>query len=324
MNQTRRNNIKRLYNVLDRYSTEEITVDDRYIESVYERLHGKKIYESQSFLNKTSSMEDNKEENNLKPTVKIYGGINKITDNNEKEKTKTHNKMERIVVKKEEDKEELFEVEKISREELSKMKEEKTRKEEATPKKVELPKEKTIEILSRIKGVGHSKAELLYNSGFNSLEKIIESRPENLAKIKGINRRLAETIKKEVMELQPKIEAEFNQMFLLDKKTKQEKESIEKRIAEDKVEFKEEIPEWVTLDKSPIDEEIPEWKSMEEESYKYNNYTLYKVEKKRKGKTVTSYVFSKKPIRKGYPSKLPAGYVVKVDRRGVPKLEKIE
>ena len=186
-------------------------------------------------------------------------------------------------------------------------------------------KERFIDLLAEVKGVGKKKAEILYNQGFTSPKKILEAKPEELTKVKGISRRLAERLKKEAMEIPPKMAAEFDQMYVFDEETSHEKAEVEKQIAEKTVEFKEEIPEWVTLDKAPVDEELPEWKAMEEEGYRYEDYVLYKVEKSTlKGKKKTSYVFSKKPVKDGVPSKLPSGYVVKVKRNRIPVLEKIK
>ena len=61
-----------------------------------------------------------------------------------------------------------------------------------------MTKEETIEQFSIIKGIGKAKAELLYNHGFDSLEKIQKSSIEKIAEIKGINEKLAIQIKNQV------------------------------------------------------------------------------------------------------------------------------
>jgi len=61
-----------------------------------------------------------------------------------------------------------------------------------------MTKEETIEQFSIIKGIGNAKAELLYNHGFDSLEKIQKSSIEKIAEIKGINEKLAIQIKNQV------------------------------------------------------------------------------------------------------------------------------
>ena len=329
--------IYKLHRVLDDAHYEEVEISDKYIESVYERLYGRKGEESnnQSFTT-TVAVEETHDER-LKPSVEIHGG--ETSKKEHKKQTKEQVKEEVIAEVAFEEDEELFEVEKISPDEIAALKtkhveEMKTVAEVETPSEVgeklkevkpEAVKERFIDLLAEVKGVGKKKAEILYNQGFTSPKKILEAKPEELTKVKGISRRLAERLKKEAMEIPPKMAAEFDQMYVFDEETSHEKAEVEKQIAEKTVEFKEEIPEWVTLDKAPVDEELPEWKAMEEEGYRYEDYVLYKVEKSTlKGKKKTSYVFSKKPVKDGVPSKLPSGYVVKVKRNGIPVLEKIK
>jgi large subunit ribosomal protein L32e len=71
-----------------------------------------------------------------------------------------------------------------------------------------MTKDEAIAKLSTIKGVGKAKAEILYNSGFNSIEKINKSSIENLAKIKGINEKLAINIKDQINKQMKKSEDE--------------------------------------------------------------------------------------------------------------------
>ncbi|RLF27120.1 MAG: hypothetical protein DRN01_03245 [Thermoplasmata archaeon] len=329
--------IYKLHRVLDDAHYEEVEISDKYIESVYERLYGRKGEESnnQSFTT-TVAVEETHDER-LKPSVEIHGG--ETSKKEHKKQTKEQVKEEVIAEVTFEEDEELFEVEKISPDEIAALKtkhveEMKTVAEVETPSEVgeklkevkpEAVKERFIDLLAEVKGVGKKKAEILYNQGFTSPKKILEAKPEELTKVKGISRRLAERLKKEAMEIPPKMAAEFDQMYVFDEETSHEKAEVEKQIAEKTVEFKEEIPEWVTLDKAPVDEELPEWKAMEEEGYRYEDYVLYKVEKSTlKGKKKTSYVFSKKPVKDGVPSKLPSGYVVKVKRNRIPVLEKIK
>ncbi|HEC94581.1 MAG TPA: hypothetical protein ENI45_01285 [Thermoplasmatales archaeon] len=329
--------IHKLHRVLDDAHYEEVEISDKYIESVYERLYGKKGEDSADQTLTTTLAVDETRDERLKPSVEVHGGIPKKEPEQQIEEEKEVE--EEVMVEEMSEEEELFEVEKISSDELAALKtkqveeKEAVTKVEAAPevekesKKVEpeVVKERFLDLLAEVKGVGRKKAEKLYEQGFTSPEKILKAEPEELAKVKGISRRLAEKLKREAMEMQPKMAAEFDQMYVFDEETAHEKAQMEKEIADKPVEFKEEIPEWVTLDKAPVDEELPEWKAMEEEGYRYEDYVLYKVEKKTlKGKTKTSYVFSKKPVNGGVPSKLPAGYVVKVKRNKVPVLERVK
>jgi len=69
---------------------------------------------------------------------------------------------------------------------------------ELVKEKNKMTKEETIEQFSIMKGIGNAKAELLYNHGFDSLEKIQKSSIEKIAEIKGINEKLAIQIKNQV------------------------------------------------------------------------------------------------------------------------------
>jgi large subunit ribosomal protein L32e len=62
-------------------------------------------------------------------------------------------------------------------------------------------KEEIIEQISTIKGLGKAKAELLYANGFNSIDKIKESKIEKLTQIKGINEKIAKDIKKQANDI---------------------------------------------------------------------------------------------------------------------------
>ncbi len=61
-----------------------------------------------------------------------------------------------------------------------------------------MAKKETIELFSKIKGVGKAKADLLYENGYDSLEKINKSSIKKLTEIKGINEKLAIEIKNQV------------------------------------------------------------------------------------------------------------------------------
>ncbi|HID25506.1 MAG TPA: hypothetical protein EYP23_03475 [Thermoplasmata archaeon] len=321
--------LQKLHRVLDDEYCEEVTIEDKYVESVCERLYGKRKDVSSPSLTPASAAENEASDVKLKPSVEIYGGGEKETETKEIPKKETEEEVSESI--REED-EELFEVEKLSPEEITALKVEKERmKEEKKEPKVvprakpETEKQQFIETLAEIKGLGKKKAALLYDHGFTSPEKLLEADSKDLAKVKRISRRLAEEIQRKVMESQPKMAAEFDQMYVLDKETAREKTEVEEHLGRETSDVEEELPEWVTLDKAPVDEELPEWKAVDEEPYRYGEYTLYKVEKRTlKGKKKTLYVFSKKPVNGGVPSKLPSGYVVKVKGNKVPVLEQVK
>ncbi len=68
-------------------------------------------------------------------------------------------------------------------------------------------KENIIKQLTSIDGIGKAKAEALYNSGFTSIDKIKGASVEDIAKVKGINKTLAEKIKEHFSTVKEKKEA---------------------------------------------------------------------------------------------------------------------
>ena len=286
--QGREEEILKLYEILDKEGM-DVKVDDRYMESVRRRLS--REYTGTS---KTSSMIATVAKSIPKPKVRVFGVRKKEEKTIEAEKEGS-------------EVESLFEVEKPSEEKVIKVEE-------------EMPKDRFVDILSKVGDLGRKDAERIYESGYTSLKKLMESEPKEIArKVKGLDEKVAERLKEEVPKLLPKAEEEFDQMYLL-KESKREGREVERKILETGTEFKEELPEWLTIEKSPRDEEPPEWKELKEGPYRYEDYTLYKVE--RKGKV--EYVFSKKPVKNGKPCQIPKGYVVRIDRKGKPSLEKIK
>lgn len=100
-----------------------------------------------------------------------------------------------------------------------------------------MTKKETIEQFSIIKGIGKAKAELLYNHGFDSLEKIQKSSIEKIAEIKGINEKLAIHIKNQVTD---QIKSNDFQKITQEIKKDKEKNNI-KKPEEKKLEKKEKI-----------------------------------------------------------------------------------
>jgi len=356
----RNEDIEKLYTILDRPDDEnEFILQDKYLGSVYRRLYSTRRKSINFFHRKKSEKSDEQEQMNqesklLRPEIKIRGGLKTHLlphkeEKSEMKKEEEEKKVSREDKKKEEEvsvtkikeetkkvrgeileeSDELFEVEKLSEEELKEiigreriLKVEKPAEveEKKTERRIELGKEKFIEILSSVKGIGKRKAKMLYESGYTSLDKIIETDSKQIAEeVRGISEDLAKKLKKEVMELQPKIAKDFDQMYLLEEESVAEKAKLERKIAKAKIEFKEELPEWVTIDKG----EEP-WKEEKRKPYKYEDYTLYKVEKKGLTGRKITYVFSKEPVEGGTPSPIPPGYVVKINKKGIPSLKRIE
>ncbi|MBS3817285.1 MAG: hypothetical protein KGY76_06960 [Candidatus Thermoplasmatota archaeon] len=80
--------------------------------------------------------------------------------------------------------------------------EEETEVEEVEEEVEEIPKEEAMDDLSRLSGVGSSKAENLYESGFQSLEDLKEASQEEIQDVKGIGPALSEKIYDSLEELE--------------------------------------------------------------------------------------------------------------------------
>jgi len=88
-----------------------------------------------------------------------------------------------------------------------------------------MTKKEVIEKLTKIKGIGKAKAEVLYKNGFDSLEKLKKAKPEELVKIDGITEALATDLVNAFKE-KPKPKKEVKKPE--EKTKKAEKEPIEK------------------------------------------------------------------------------------------------
>ena len=276
------NELSKLYRILDTDGKDEVEIEDKYMESVKRRLKRVTLPEPSSEISQESPSPQPRV-NLPKPRFRIIQP-RKITRKKEPEKKRSVD--------------DVFEIERISREELIAILERERTKEQTEEQSEEKPspppapemseitedvketvlsKESFVKAISKVKGIGEKRAELLYESGFDTFEKIVSAKPREISrKVKGISTELARKLKKDIKKMM-------------------QTHSLE-----------EEIPEWETVEKS--------------EPYRYEDYTLYMVEKRGKIK----YVFSKKPPRKGKPCQIPDGYVIKINRKGVPSLEKVK
>ena len=66
-----------------------------------------------------------------------------------------------------------------------------------------IKKDDTIKEFTALKGVGKNKAELLYNHGFNSLQKLKKTSVDDLIKVKGITQKNAQDILSQLQEKKP-------------------------------------------------------------------------------------------------------------------------
>jgi hypothetical protein len=170
---------------------------------------------------------------------------------------------------------------------------------------VEFEKDEETKAFDGINSIDEKTAKLLYENGITSIDILSETPIKKLIKIKGIRRKIAKRIKKEVSEMPKKTEeiADWN--------------AADADLAID--EFKE------------SDESKEEWESFadgemteEQEGYRHGEYTLYVKEIETKtGKKRTVHFFSKGEPEEGEPAKLPKGYEVKVNKRTrVPYIKK--
>lgn len=141
-----------------------------------------------------------------------------------------------------------------------------------------MAKDDVIKEFTKIKGIGKAKAELLYDKGFDSLDKLKKATIKNLAKVEGVTETIAKNIKDQLKETKA-------EKTKAPKKTKVEKPKAEKK-AEPKAqpEKKEKEP------KAAKEEEEPE----EEEEYKVKKKPKLSKEQKERLRL-------RKQIKKGTP-----------------------
>lgn len=158
-----------------------------------------------------------------------------------------------------------------------------------------------------IESIDEKTAELLYKNGYFSIENIQDATIDDLVQIRGIKRKLAKQIKKELEEQIP--ETATSEFLPAKQKTTKKKE---KKKLQDSAEW----------ESSASNDKIQ--KSSSPVVCTYKNYTLYKRETKTSdGKRSTIHYFTKNKSDKGRPSPLPKGYRIALNKKtGVPYLKK--
>jgi hypothetical protein len=154
-----------------------------------------------------------------------------------------------------------------------------------------------IDVFKDISSIDDKTAKLLFENGINSIELLSVTPIKKLTKIKGIRKKIAKEIKKDVVE------------FL---KTPIEQKSVS-------------FTTETTSTKSKTEKEKnDEWEIRETEGYKHGEYTLFRKEiivgfdKKR-----VIHFFSKSIPDDGEAIELPDGYEVRINKAtGVPYLKK--
>ena len=144
-----------------------------------------------------------------------------------------------------------------------------------------MAREDVVKEFIKIKGVGKAKAELLYDKGFDSMDKLKKATVKDLAKVDGITETIAKNIKDQLKEKSvakaaktkaPKKEAEKP-------KAKKEIKAEKKAKPKEKPEKKEEKPKKPKAAKKEEEEEEPE---EEEEEYKVKKKPKLSKEQKQR------------------------------------------
>jgi len=158
-----------------------------------------------------------------------------------------------------------------------------------------------------IKSIDEKTAVLLYTNGYFSIENLKDATVDDLASIRGIKRKLAKQIKKEI---EQKIKIPEETEFIPIKQKKSTKKPKKKPV--DSAEWESYFVE-KTIKK-------PSLKSI----CTYKEYTLYQRKtSKHRGKKTIIHFFSKEKPDTGHPVQLPEGYQIAVNKKiGIPYLKK--
>ncbi|KYK21547.1 hypothetical protein AYK25_08115 [Thermoplasmatales archaeon SM1-50] len=159
-----------------------------------------------------------------------------------------------------------------------------------------------------IESIDEKTAEMLYTHGYFSIENIKDATLNDLVQIRGIGRKLAKQIKKEI---EHKIIISDSQEFVPLQQKTTKKKSTKSKLRD--------TAEW---------ESYPMKKKLKQSSSTvctYKGYTLFKRDiTSRNRKKTTIHFFSRKKPTKGRPAQLPEGYHIAINKKtGVPYLKKI-
>ena len=169
--------------------------------------------------------------------------------------------------------------------------------------------EMIIDNFKDIKSIDEKIAELLIENGIYSIEDLMEKTIKELTKIKGIRKKIAKEIKKEV----DSIKKEKPKTKKSEKKKEKKKKSKAKRGKQYYLSGKN--------NDFPVFD--PEQFIEENKIYRYGEYVLYEKEiETTSNKRRIVRFFSKEEPDKAYAIKLPEGYEVRENGNGVPYLKK--
>ncbi len=140
-------------------------------------------------------------------------------------------------------------------------------------------KDDVIKEFQNLNGVGAKKAEMLYDSGITSMDKLQKSSVEDITKIDGFSDTLAEDIKKQVGSKETKEKKEEPK-----KETEKPKEQVEKTKVETKEKPKEKEPE-IEEEEEIAEEEEQEYEVKKKPKLTKDVQKLLNVRNKIKDKT---------------------------------------
>jgi len=174
--------------------------------------------------------------------------------------------------------------------------------------KVESPQIKVdLNAFKGIESIDEQTAELLYKNGYFSIENLKDATVENLVQIRGIKRKLAKQIKKEI-EQNTTIPDELEFVPI------KQKRSVKKP--------KEELKDTAEWESYPVEKILK--KPSLRSACTHEEYTLYKrVTDKQSETKTTIHFFSRDKPALGHPAQLPDGYQIAVNKKtGIPYLRK--
>lgn len=181
------------------------------------------------------------------------------------------------------------------------------------PQKPTIEHDKKIDVFEDIESIDEKTAFLLHSNGFKSIDDLSDASLKDLTRIKGIKRRLAKKIKRDVKKkvaenIMPNYEPLKHEEEASKKPTEITHPKKDRPIVETEV----------LKDAEPT--EAPQ----KEKGHRYKGYTLYRKEiKLGSDKKRTIRFFSKEKPDDGKPVQLPDSYEVKVNRKtGVPYIRR--
>jgi len=180
--------------------------------------------------------------------------------------------------------------------------------EQVEPQEQPSPETTKAEItsFSGIESIDEKTAGLLLNNGYFTLENLREASVDDLARIRGIKRKLAKQIKSEVQ--QKTLTSPIPEFIPIKGKTS--KKSVKQKS--------DDFSEWESYHKDDSRDT-----AALTDAFVYKNYTLYKKITKQGKRKTTIHFFSKEKPEIGEPVPLPKGFQVAVNRKTkIPYLKK--